>query len=280
MRIRSALVALTLVVLFSVDAAAADAQKGGPSTVLNGGRGVVAPNGKVRYVALTTGQSTIVSFVRIRGGQVLGWRQLRGYFGVPQVALDGTTDGISRDGRTLVLATPAGAGTPSGGATTRFALLDTKTLRLRRLTFPGTWSYDAISPDGSVLYLVEYASYGPSVSYKVRAYDTSTRKLLARPIVDGDIGERLMRGWAVTRKTTSDGRWAYTLYARAKHEPFVHALDTERRQAYCIDIPLDLTRSAQMGLRLALRGDRTLEVRQGSVGVATIDTRTFVVHGH
>jgi len=217
--------------------------------------------------------------VRIRGGQVIGWRQLRGYFGVPQVALDGTTDGISRDGRTLVLATPAGAGTPSGGATTQFALLDTKTLRLRRLTFPGTWSYDAISPDGSVLYLVEYASLGPSVSYKVRAYDMATRRLLAHPIVDRGIGERLMRGWAVTRQTTSDGRWAYTLYARAKHEPFVHALDTVRRQAYCIDIPLDLTRVEQMGLRLALRG-RMLEVRQGSAGVATIDTRTFVVHRH
>ncbi len=276
---KKVLVLVIAAVLAAASAVGAGGQKGGPSTVLNGGRGVVAPNGKVRYVALTTGQSTIVSFVRIRGGQVIGWRQLRGYFGVPQVALDGTTDGISRDGRTLVLATPAGAGTPSGGATTQFALLDTKTLRLRRLTFPGTWSYDAISPDGSVLYLVEYASFGPSASYKVRAYDTSTRKLLARPIVDREIGERLMRGWAVTRKTTSDGRWAYTLYARAKHEPFVHALDTVRRQAYCIDIPLDLTRVEQMGLRLALRG-RMLEVRQGSAGVAAIDTTTFVVHRH
>ena len=273
------LVLVIAVALAAAGAVGADAQKGGPSTVLNGGRGVVAPNGKVRYVAISTGEHTIVSFVRIRGGQVIGWRQLRGYFGVPQVAHDGTTDGITRDGRTLVLATQAGAGTPTGGATTRFALLDTKTLRLRHLTFPGTWSYDAISPDGSVLYLVEYASFGQSVSYKVRAYETSTRKLLARPIVDREIGERLMRGWAVTRKTTSDGRWAYTLYARAKHEPFVHALDTVRRQAYCIDIPLDLTRVEQMGLRLALRG-RMLEVRQGGAGVAAIDTTTFVVHRH
>ena len=108
------LVLVIAAALAGAGAVGADGQKGGPSTVLNGGRGVVAPNGKVRYVALTTGQSTIVSFARIPGGQVIGWRQLRGYFGVPQVALDGTTDGISRDGRTLVLATPAGAGTPSG----------------------------------------------------------------------------------------------------------------------------------------------------------------------
>jgi len=274
------LVILVIAALAASGGAAADAQKGGPSTVLNGGRGVVSPNEKIRYVALTTGQQTIVSFVRTRDGQVLGWRQLRGYFGIPQVALDGTTDGISRNGRTLVLASPAGAGTPSGEVATQFALMDTRTLKLRRLTFPGTWSYDAISPDGTVLYLIEYASFGPSVAYKVRAYDLASRRLLARPIVDRSIGERLMRGWAVTRKTSADGRWAYTLYARAKHEPFVHALDTVSRRAYCIDVPLNLKRAAQMRLRLAYRGERMLEVRQGGASVASIDRRTFAVRRH
>jgi hypothetical protein len=273
------LLVLVIVALAASTSAGADAQKGGPATVLNGGRGVVSPNGKVRYVALTTGQHTIVSFVRVPGGHVTGWRQLRGTFGVPQVALDGTTDGISRDGRTLVLATPAGAGTPSGDVTTQFALLDTRTLRLRRLTFPGVWSYDAISPDGTVLYLIEYAQFGPVVAYEVRSYDVDARRLLARPIVDRDIGERLVRGWGVTRKTTSDGRWAYTLYARAKHEPFVHALDTVGRRAYCIDLPLDLKRPEQMGLRLALRG-RMLDVRRARVRVATIDRNTLAVHRH
>jgi hypothetical protein len=153
-------------------------------------------------------------------------------------------------------------------------------MRLRRVTFPGLWSYDAISPDGSVLYLVQYTELGPSISYRVRAYDLAARRLLARPIVDSEVGERLMRGWAVTRRTTSDGRWAYTLYARAKKEPFVHALDTVRRQAYCIDLPLDLRRPAQMALRLALRSDRMLEVRQGRETVAAVDTRSLVVHKH
>ncbi len=274
------LLVLVIAALAATGAAAADAQKGGPSTVLNGGRGIVSPDGKIRYVALTTGQHTLVSFVRIPGGHVTGWRQLRGYFGVPQVALDGTTDGISRNGRTLVLATPAGAGTPSGNSTTQFALMDTRTLRLRRVTLPGTWSYDAISPDGSTLYLIEYEEFGARLSYRVRAYDLADRRLLSRPIVDRSIGERLMRGWAVTRRTSADGRWAYTLYARAKHEPFVHALDTVSRQAYCIDVPLELTRAEQMRLRLAHGGARTLEVRQGGAGVASIDTRTFVVHTH
>lgn len=271
---------LAVAALVASGAATADAQKGGPLTVVNGGQGVMAPDGKVRYVALTAGRSTIVSFVRVRGGQVLGWRELRGYFGVPQVAEDGTTDGISRDGRTLVLATPAGAGSPSGQVTTQFALLDTKSLRLRRLTLAGTWAYDAISPDGSMLYLVEYETYGSSPTYRVRAYDVAARRLLAQPIVDREIGERLMRGWAVTRVTTSTGRWAYTLYARARKEPFVHALDVEQRRAYCIDVPLELKRAQQMTLRLSLRADRMLEIRRGRTSVAEIDTRTFAVHKH
>jgi hypothetical protein len=273
------LLVLAIAALAVSGAASADAQKGGPATVLNGGHGVVAPNGKTRYVALPAGRYTIVSFVRIPGGKVMGWRQLRGYFGIPQVALDGTTDGISRDGRTLVLATPAGAATPSGNATTQFALMDTRTLRLRRVTLPGLWSYDAISGDGSTLYLIQYEAFGPQLTYRVRAYDLEARRLLSRPIVDRTIGERLMRGWAVTRKATVDGRWAYTLYARAKKVPFIHALDTARRQAYCIDLPLDLKRAAQMRLRLALREGR-LDVLRGRASVVAVDTRTFVTHRH
>ncbi len=276
MHLRLTLVVLGLVAVFGLGASGAHAQKGEPSAfdVLLGGRGVVAPDGKTRYVALATGRQTIVSFVRLPSGQVQRWRQIPGVFGIPMVGLDGTTDGISHDGRTLVLATPPGR------ATTQFAVVDTRTSKIRRLTFRGVWSYDAISPDGSVLYLIQYRELGPGISYRVRAYDLAARRLLARPIVDAEIGERLMRGWSVTRETTSNGRWAYTLYARAEKEPFVHALDTVQRRAYCIDLPLDLKRPEQMSLRLALRGDRMLDVRQGRDTVAALDTRTLVVHKH
>lgn len=275
------LLVLAIAVLAASGAASADAQKGGPATaaVLDGGRGVVSPDGKTRYVTLTTGRQTIVSFVRVVGGQVFRWRFVPGYVGVPLVGLDGTTDGISRDGRTLVLA-GIPEGRPDGRTATRFALIDTGSMKLRRITLSGAWSYDAISPDGSFLYLIQYKGLGASPAYKVRAYDVTARRLLARPIVDRDIGERLMRGWALTRKTSSDGRWAYTLYARAKYEPFVHALDTVRRQAYCIDLPLDMKKREQMSLRLSLRANRTLQIRQGRVNVAAIDTRTFVVRRH
>lgn len=270
------LLVLAVAIVAASTAAGAGAQKGGggPLSVLLGGQGVTAPDGKVRYVALATGRQTIVSVVRVRGGHVERWRILPGYFGVPVVSLDGATEGVSHDGRQLVLATPA------GGATTEFALIDTRTLQPRRIELQGFWSFDAIAPDASTLYLVQYAGPGSNAAYSVRAYDLETDRLLSRPIVDRTIGERLMRGWAVTRATTSEGRWAYTLYARAKNKPFVHALDTANRRAYCIDLPLVLGRPEQMGLRLRLRADRMLEVRNGSEVAATVDTRSFAVQRH
>lgn len=272
---KKTLIVSVVLALVAIAPGSAGAQKGGPATaaVLDGGQGVLSPDGKTRYVTVSTGRQTTVSFIRTRGGMVYRWRVLRGYYGVPLVGLDGTTDGVSEDGRTLVLASP-------GGEATRFLLVDTKTTRMRKVVFPGIWSFDAISPDGSTLYLIQYTGLGTNPAYKVRAYDIAARRLFARAIVDSEIGERLMRGWALTRKTSANGRWAYTLYARERKAPFVHALDTVRRQAYCIDLPVDLTRDQQMELRLALRSDRMLHVRRGEASVATIDTRTFAVRDH
>lgn len=88
-----------------------------------------------------------------------------------------------------------------------------------------------------------------------------------------------MGGQPVTRATTPGGRWAYTLYARVKGKPFVHALDTARRQAFCIDLPLKLGEAAQMRLRLRLSED-ALAVRLGNEELATVNARSFVVHRH
>lgn len=268
------LLVLAIAAIAAGGATGAHAQKGAPTAVLYGGKGVTSPDGNVRYVATTNGQQTIVSVVRVRGGRVDHRRKLSGYFGVPVVSLDGTTDGVSRDGRKLVLATPA------GGVTTQFAVLDTRSWKLQRVTLRGLWSFDAIAPNATTLYLIQYSGTGANAAYSVRAFDLATSRLLSRPIVDREIGAKLMRGWPVTRATSADGRWAYTLYARQGYQPFVHALDTVRRQAYCIDLPLDLGRPAQMALRLRLRADRMLEVRSGQVTVAAVDTRSFVVHKH
>lgn len=68
-----------------------------------GWEGVRAPSGDVRYVTLGTPKSTMVAAISVRGGRVLRSRAVRGFYGVPLVAYDGTTSGLSGDGRTLVL---------------------------------------------------------------------------------------------------------------------------------------------------------------------------------
>jgi len=239
--------------------------------------GVGAQNGAVRFVAFGMPKSTIVAAVRVRDGHVVRSRALRGFYGVPLVAYDGTAGGLSGDGKSLVLASYGPV--PGAAGTTRFVVLSTRTLKPRRLiALPGSWSFDAISPDASTLYLVEHLSVGPNPRYRVRVFHVAADRLLPDAVVDRIENAAVMGGEPVTRATSPDGRWAYTLYARQKREPFVHALDTVRREAFCIDLPFRLPQPKQMELRLKLtdRGG-SLSVRQGRTSLAAIDTRSFAV---
>ena len=243
-----------------------------------GWEGVRANGGDVRYVTLGTPRATVVAAITVRGGRVVRSRSVRGFYGVPLVAYDGTSGGLSGDGRTLVVASYGPL--PGDPGSTRFLALRAKTLKSFRLVeLRGSWSFDAISPDGSRLYLVEHVSAGDVPRYRVRAYDLDAGRLLPKAVIDRLVSKALMGGEPVTRATTAEGRWAYTLYARKGGRPFVHALDTAKRRALCIDLPLRLAQPEQMRLRLALRGDR-LDVRQGRASVARIDTKTFAVRGH
>ena len=87
-----------------------------------------------------------------------------------------------------------------------------------------------------------------------------------------------MGGQPVARASSSGGRWAYTLYARRGDKPFVHALDTVRREAFCIDLPLRVGYGRQWGLQLELQshGD-SLSVLHGRREVAAIDTSSWRV---
>lgn len=242
-----------------------------------GWNGVGAQNGGLRFVAFGMPKSSIVAAVRARDGHVVRSAVIRGFYGVPLVSYDGTAGGLSGDGESLVLASYGPL--PGEAGKTRLVVLNTKTLAVVRfVVLRGSWSYDAVSPDGSMLYLVEHISAGQNPRYRVRSYDLRANRLIPGAIVDRIEREAVMGGQPVTRATSSDGRWAYTLYARAKSEPFVHALDTVRRQAFCIDLPLRLGQARQMGLRLRLVGDdRRLVVRAGARTVADVDTRTFQV---
>jgi len=67
----------------------------------------------------------------------------------------------------------------------------------------------------------------------VRAYDLAARRLLPEPVVDPREPGEKMQGLPMTRATSADGRFAYTLYERPRGAPFIHALDTVRGSAAC-----------------------------------------------
>jgi hypothetical protein len=230
----------------------------------------------VRYVAFGMPKSTIVAAVRARDGRVLRSKVVRGEYGVPLVAYDGTSGGLSGDGESLVLGSYGPL--PGQSGETRFVIVDTRTLAPRRaIVLQGSWSFDAVSPTAGTLYLTEHLRAGDRPLYRVRAYDARSGRLRGA-IVDRLEGEEEMGGQPVARASSARGRWAYTLYARRGDEPFVHALDTVKREAFCIDLPLHLGYGAQWGLGLELRGDdRWLWVLRGRSEVAAIDTATWKV---
>jgi hypothetical protein len=263
--------ALALVV---VGASAATALAGGRPApgVLLGGDGVSGPSGAVRYVTTAKAGVTTVTAVRVRDGRVLKSASIDGAYGIPLVANDGSTGGISADGKTLVLGQ---AGAPQ--AASRFAVVSTKRLELRRvITLRGSFAFDAISPRGVTVYLIQFASpNGPD--YNVRALDLRTGRLVPGAIVDKRERESDMQGIPATRVSTRDGGWAYTLYAGSgRKKPFVHALDTRHAKAVCIDIPWRGRQDRLWRIRLALRRDQLL-LRTARKTLFAIDTKTYRV---
>jgi hypothetical protein len=245
----------------------------GPSPgVTFGSPGVVSHDGKTRYVAMRAGKGTLVEAVTTRGGVVRRSRFLKGLFGVPLVAYDGSAGGLSRDGRRLVVYWPANG----VGRSTRFVVLDPRTLKVRsRLTLNGNFGFDALSPDGSTMYLIHLKS-GTGIDYEVRALDVNTGRLFPGAIVDRREPDEKMTGIPLTRVGSDDASWAYTLYAKSNGGGFVHALHTTAREAFCIDLPLSISDDELGHVRMRLRGGSLLLRFRGRT-VATIDTRTFEV---
>jgi hypothetical protein len=261
-------------------AAPAASSDGGPSPgAVTGWNGVLSPTGHVRYAALTAAGSTIVAAVEVDGGRVLQYRTLRGLYGIPLVANDGTTGGLSADATTLVLAP---FGTPlQTGQVSRFAVLTPdRSFKIRRIvTLRGAFSFDAISPTGRVLYLIEYRPSGTTITYRVRAYDVARGKLVPGSIVDRREPDEQMQGSPVTRASSRDGVWAYTLYARPAGKPFVHALDTRHARAFCIDLPWRADQQALQNVKMTAAG-RALVIHDGAGRLAAVNTKSWKVKSY
>lgn len=124
-----------------------------------------------------------------------------------------------------------------GTRETRLALLGTDFVEPAKiLALPGEFSYDALSPDKRLLFLIQHLPPADSNLYNVRVYDLVAGALGAGPIVDKRVAAAgPMQGYPVARVESEDGVVIYTLY-QGEDYAFVHVLDTSGG-AFCIDFP-------------------------------------------
>ena len=240
--------------------------------------GIVTPHGGVpgphgtHYVTNRDDGSTVVRALGAEG--TIRDRRVSGDFTVPAIALDGSPSGLSADGSTLALIRPRQA---YPQRQTHLLVLDAHHLRVaHRIDLKGDFSFDAISPDGSTLYLIEYLAPHDPTRYAVREYDLHSERLVPAPIVDPDEAAGEMRGYPMTRASSPDGRWAYTLYDGGGNEPFVHALDTGEGRAVCVDLDGLIKPNQTSRVDMAVRADgRELSLTTKGSVAAIIDTETL-----
>lgn len=273
---------LALAFVAAAIAAPSAAADGLPVPVDTSSSGVRPPSGGPAYFSIPTREGSTVIRMSEDGTEIERQRffPLRNDkslpLAIPAVAVDGTVGGLSADGRTLVLIEPRKR---FPRATTRLVVLNSDRFDIaERITLEGDFSFDAISTNGSTLYLTHYLDRRDPTRYEVRAYDVSSGRLAAEPIVGSEIVEIQMRGLPLTRATSPDGSWEYTAYDGNYETPFVHALNVDSGHALCINLTDQLGRKA-LPPTLALTpggGELIVTSRQGQQ-VASIETGGFEV---
>jgi hypothetical protein len=271
--------ALSTTVLALALAAVPGAPAGGP----NLGTTSTIAVGNVGYVTSPDGVSTTLA--RTAHGETTRQLSIRGSWGIPYVTIAGGAEGVSHDGRVLVLAQATQPKNTPLRSRSEFLTIDTKTLKVTRtIRLQGNFGYDALSPNGRTLYLIEHVTSADLTRYRVRAFDLASGRLLPGVIADRRQKTWLMNGYPMNRVTDGDGRWVYTLYMNPNNYPFVHALDSVSKRAVCIGLPWDWTgdvSAIETSTMKLSHGERRLTVT-GSGGLGprfVIDTRTFRLVG-
>ncbi|HEY3612362.1 MAG TPA: hypothetical protein VGK92_01580 [Gaiellales bacterium] len=199
-------------------------------------------------------------------------------YALPAVTTRGALGGLSYSGQTAVL-----AGRYAGGRS-HFLIAEFGTLT--PLALAGRVTFDAISPDGSSVYVTRRASTTDPTRYTVLSYSRSEHALTAvttKVVFSAEGNERpdgwQMQGVALARSTAAAGDWVYTLY-RSREYPFIHALPVGLGAwAVCIELP-ESWRARVGTLRLRAGAGRTVSVLSATGAVlatANVTTGTLAL---
>lgn len=231
---------------------------GGTSPLVSLPMGLTTQDHQRLYATTSAGGQTAITIYDTRSGARLATFAITGAYSMDARGYAGAV--LSPDGRWLALRQ---AGLTTGASV--FALVDTQARKLAQtITLPGDFDLDAISPGGTMLYLLQNLN-DAAHHYYVRAYDLTARTLLDTIIVDKtEINETKMVGTAVTRVMAPDGSIAYTLYIDPMHNhAFVHILPlgdgpNSPPFARCVDLPSGTSADLLHFYTLALSPDGTL----------------------
>lgn len=177
--------------------------------------------------------STIVRDVVVQPGLPGDAAAVDGSWRLPTIGPDPVPVGLALGGPTIVLVENVAPGT---NGRTRFAILERGfTTKPRIIELAGRFDYDALSPSGSVLYVVEHLDADAGGRYQVRAVELPSGTLRDGVIVDKRNVDEAMAGYPLAQVRRADGG-VLTLY-RGKEHPFIHALNSVDGWALCIDLP-------------------------------------------
>lgn len=179
------------------------------------------------------GASTIVRNVAVQPGFDGIATKIAGAWRLPTIGSDPVPVGVSANGQTIVLVEADGS---PGASPTRFAVLTRGVSDPARIVeLRGRFDYDALSPDGKTLYVVEHLDTITGGRYQVRAVDVARGSLRDGIVVDKTKVDEPMAGYPLAQVRRPDGL-ALTLY-RGREHPFIHALNTAEGWAVCLDLP-------------------------------------------
>ena len=207
------------------------------------------------YTAIPQHGQTKITVTNTQSGTIIRNLTIPGTYST--IGSDYTKSVLSSDGHWLALRQLE----QTDGKTT-FALVDTqKGTLVKTFSLPDDFDLDAVSPDGSRVYLLERL-HDTTGHYYVRRYDVSSNQLFQGIIADkSELNDPRMLGSALTRQMAQDGSRAYTLYTDTRSNiAFVHILPlaSDFNGARCIDLPAGKSSDLLSYYTLALSSDGSL----------------------